>query len=164
ARDTVLGRLVALKTIRSGKWAEAEEVERFYREARAVAQLKHGHIVEMHDVNQAEDEHFLVMEYVGGGGLEERKAEDQADPRQAAGGKAAGLVEKLAQGVDFAHERGIVHRDLKPANVLLDEQSEPKVSDFGLAKFLDCDVELTRDGQALGTPAYMSPEQAAGQA
>ena len=159
ARDTVLGRLVALKTIRSGPQAHTEEVERFYREARAEAQLDHPHIVEVLDIGQAGDEHYFAMAFATGDSLARCRDRFHADPRQ-----AAELLEKVARAVQFAHDKGIIHRDLKPSNVLLDEHAEPLVADFGLARFLDSDVDLTRTGQPLGTPAYMAPEQADGRA
>jgi hypothetical protein len=159
ARDTVLGRLVALKTIRNGSQAHPQEVERFYREARAAAQLKHLHIVEVLDIGRAGDEHYFAMAFAGGGSLARCRARFQADPRQ-----AVVLVEKVARAVQHAHEHHVIHRDLKPANVLLDDCGEPLIGDFGLAKLLDSDVELTRTGQVPGTPAYMAPEQLDGQA
>jgi serine/threonine-protein kinase len=159
ARDTVLGRLVALKTIRSGPQAHTEEVERFYREARAEAQLDHPHIVEVLDIGQAGDEHYFAMAFATGDSLARCRDRFHADPRQ-----AAELLEKVARAVQFAHDKGIIHRDLKLSNVLLDEHGEPLVADFGLARFLDSDVDLTRTGQPLGTPAYMAPEQADGRA
>jgi serine/threonine-protein kinase len=159
ARDTVLGRLVALKTLRSGPLALAEEVERFYREARAEAQLNHAHIVEVLDIGQAGDEHYFAMAFATGGNLALCHARFHADPRQ-----AAELLEKVARATQFAHDKGIIHRDLKPSNILLDERGEPLVADFGLVRFLDSDVDLTRTGEPLGTPAYMAPEQADGRA
>jgi serine/threonine-protein kinase len=159
ARDTVLGRLVALKTIRSGPQAHDEEVERFYREARAEAQLDHPHIVEVLDIGRAGDEHYFAMAFAPGGSLARCRDRFHADPRL-----AAELLDKVARAAQFAHDKGIIHRDLKPANVLLDEHGEPLIADFGLARFLDSDVDLTRTGQPLGTPAYMAPEQADGRA
>jgi hypothetical protein len=159
ARDTVLGRLVALKTIRNGPQAHPQEVERFYREARAAAQLDHPHIVEVLDIGRAGDEHYFAMAFVGGGSLARCRERFRADPRQ-----AVALLEKVARAVHHAHEHHVIHRDLKPSNVLLDDRGEPLVGDFGLAKLLDSDVELTRTGQAPGTPAYMAPEQLDGRA
>jgi hypothetical protein len=159
ARDTMLGRLVALKTIRSGPQAHPQEVERFYREARAAAQLHHPHIVEVLDIGRAGDEHYFAMAFAGGGSLASCRERFRADPRQ-----AVALLEKVARAVHHAHEHHIIHRDLKPANVLLDDHGEPLVGDFGLAKLLDSDVELTRTGQTPGTPAYMAPEQLDGRA
>jgi hypothetical protein len=157
ARDTVLGRLVALKMIRAGVLAGSEEVQRFYREAKAAAQLHHPHLVPLYEIGQHQDQHYFTMGFAPGGSLAQQRERFTADPRA-----AAALVEKVARAVHHAHQKGILHRDLKPANVLLDEHGEPLVADFGLAKFVDADVELTQTGAVIGTPAYMAPEQAAG--
>jgi serine/threonine-protein kinase len=154
ARDKKLGRIVALKMIRGGAFAHAEEIERFQREARAAAQLHHRHIVQIHDIGQLHGRHYFTMEFAAGGSLAQQQARFAADPRA-----AAALVEKVARAVAHAHANGILHRDLKPGNVLLDEHGEPLVSDFGLAKLLHADVELTQPGQQIGTPAFMAPEQ-----
>jgi serine/threonine protein kinase len=155
ARDTVLGRLVALKMIRAGVLARPDEVERFYREARAAAQLNHPYMVGLHEIGQEGDQHFFTMT-LAQKSLAQERAGYAGQPQ-----KTAALVEKIARAVHHAHTRGILHRDLKPGNVLLDERGEPLVSDFGLAKFLDADAELTQTGVIIGTPAYMAPEQAA---
>ncbi|HZT80718.1 MAG TPA: serine/threonine-protein kinase, partial [Gemmataceae bacterium] len=159
ARDPVLRRTVALKTIREGRWASEEEVKRFYQEAQAAAQLKHPHIIEIFDINQDGDEHYFAMEHVAGGSLAKCLGRYRDDPDA-----AAALVEKVARAVQHAHERGVIHRDLKPSNILLDEQGEPKVGDFGLARLTGADSDLTRTGQAPGTPGYMAPEQCEGHA
>ncbi len=158
AHDPVLGRVVALKMIRAGLLARAEEVERFRLEAQAVAQLKHPHIISIYDVGQHEGRHYFTMAFAEGGSVAQHLNRFADAPA------AVALVEKIARAVHHAHSRGIFHRDLKPANVLLDEHGEPLVCDFGLAKLLDSDVELTQTGQTVGTPAYMAPEQADGQA
>jgi predicted Ser/Thr protein kinase len=161
ARDKVLGRLVALKTIRTGVRAGPDELHRFRREAQAVAQLHHPHIVPLYDFGEHNGELFFTMAYVAGGNLARHLDRYAADPRA-----AVTLVEKVARAVHAAHEKGIVHRDLKPGNVLLDERGEPLVGDFGLAKFVGAEAEDEDDptctGQMVGTPAYMAPEQAAG--
>jgi tRNA A-37 threonylcarbamoyl transferase component Bud32 len=155
ARDTSLGRIVALKMIRSGTLARADEVERFHREARAAANLRHPNIIDIHEIGQHEGRYYFTMDFAEGGSL------DQHLDRFSEGRAAAALVEKVARAVYYAHEHGVLHRDLKPANVLLDSGDEPRVCDFGLAKLADSEVELTQTGQFLGTPAYMAPEQAA---
>jgi tRNA A-37 threonylcarbamoyl transferase component Bud32 len=155
ARDTSLGRIVALKMIRSGTLARADEVERFHREARAAANLRHSNIIDIHEIGQHEGRHYFTMDFAEGGSL------DQHLGRFSDGRAAAALVEKVARAVHYAHEHGVLHRDLKPANVLLDSGDEPRVCDFGLAKLAESDVALTQTGQFLGTPAYMAPEQAA---
>jgi serine/threonine-protein kinase len=158
ARDVVLGRVVALKMIRSGTLAGPEEVERFYREARAAARLRHPHVVPIHGLGLHGGQHCFTMDLIAGGSLAGRLPDFQRDARA-----AVALVEKVARAVHAAHGQGIVHRDLKPGNILLDEGGEPLVTDFGLAKSPD-GADVTRSGQVLGTPAYMSPEQAAGKA
>jgi serine/threonine protein kinase len=154
ARDTTLGRIVALKMIRSGRLARADEVQRFHREARAAANLRHPNIIELYEVGEHDGRHYFTMALAEGGSLD-RHLDRFADARS-----AAALMMKIARAVHHAHERGILHRDLKPANVLLDSGDEPRVCDFGLAKLADSDVELTQTGQFIGTPAYMAPEQA----
>jgi hypothetical protein len=155
ARDPMLDRVVALKVIRGGLLAGDAEIERFYREARAAARLDHLNIVKIHDIGSHEDTPYYTMDFVAGGSLLKQVQRLGADPRA-----AAALVEKIARAVQQAHEHGIVHRDLKPGNILLREDGEPCVTDFGLAKFLDTETQLTLPDQALGTPSYMAPEQA----
>jgi serine/threonine-protein kinase len=157
ARDPVLDRVVALKLIRADLAEDPGWVERFYREARAAARLQHRHVMPIWGMGLHEGQHAFVMPVVAGGSLANRLADFQRDRRT-----AVVLMEKVARGVQALHEQGIVHRDLKPGNVLLDEQGEPLVADFGLAKFVDGSAEMTATGAVVGTPAYMSPEQAAG--
>jgi WD40 repeat protein len=157
ARQVRLNRLVALKMIRSGALATEEDVRRFRNEAEAVALLDHPRIVTVHEVGEDAGWHYLSMKLFRGGTLAERVARFQADPRA-----AATLMIEVARAVQYAHEKGILHRDLKPANILIDENGQPHVSDFGLAKRLESGSDLTGTGAILGTPAYMAPEQAAG--
>lgn len=158
AFDPELKRVVALKTIRSGFLAETREIERFHTEAQAIATLRHPHIVRIFDAGQSDGQHYFAMEFFPGGTLAKQlKRFAKADPRE-----AVQIVVKIARAVQHAHENHILHRDLKPSNILLDEQGEPQVADFGLAKFLDNDEERTRTGQAVGTLPYMAPEQVAG--
>jgi hypothetical protein len=158
ARDTALDREVALKKIRSGVWAHAEEVERFRTEARAIARLRNPHIVQVYDVNEYDGQHYFTMQFAPGGSVAEHLNRFTADPR-----RTVDLMRKVARAVHCVHRENLLHRDLKPSNLLLDDGGEPLVSDFGLAKFLDVDSALTRPGVPVGTPAYMSPEQTAGQ-
>jgi WD40 repeat protein len=159
ARQTSLGRLVALKMIRAGAGADPEEMERFRFEAEAVARLQHPNVVQVHEVGAHGGLPYFSLEYVEGGSLAQRLAGTPMEARA-----AAELVEVLARAVGAAHDRGILHRDLKPANVLLTADGQPKVTDFGLAKRLDGDMGRTQTGAVLGTPSYMAPEQADGRA
>jgi WD40 repeat protein/tRNA A-37 threonylcarbamoyl transferase component Bud32 len=157
ARHVRLNRIVALKMIRGGALANSDELQRFEKEAAAAAQLQHPNIVALYEVSAHNQQPFLSMEFIGGTSLAERLSTGPLSGR-----RAAEYLELTARAVHYAHTRGIVHRDLKPANVLLDENDQPKVTDFGLAKQMETDSDQTRTGAILGTPSYMSPEQAAG--
>jgi WD40 repeat protein len=163
ARQLGLNRTVALKMILSGGLATADALDRFRREAEAVARLQHPHIVAVHEIGEwrAGDGGaalpFFSLEFVSGGSLAQKLAGVPQPPRE-----SALLVETLSRAVHAAHQKGVIHRDLKPANVLLAEDGTPKVTDFGLAKQLDDDSGQTREGDVMGTPSYMAPEQAAG--
>jgi WD40 repeat protein len=157
ARHLALNRVVALKKIKAGADADADELARFKAEAEAVARLQHPHIVQIHEVGEHEGRPYFALEYVEGGSLAARLDGTPWPAR-----KAAELVETLARAVQAAHEKRVVHRDLKPGNVLLAADGTPKVTDFGLAKRLDAAEQLSRTGAAMGTPSYMPPEQAAG--
>ncbi len=161
ARDLKLGREVALKVIRDGGFAEARQVERFYQEARAAARLDHPNILPIYEIDQHAGQHFFTMKLIAGGSLLKSFPAYVGDAR-----KAAELMGKVARAVHEAHANGILHRDLKPGNILLDElgdRCEPLVADFGLAKLLGTGAVLTETGLPVGTPAYMAPEQAAGE-
>jgi hypothetical protein len=155
ARHRSLNRVVAVKTVRADVPGEA--VRRFQQEARAVAQLAHPNVVPIFDFCEQNGRHYFVMAFAERGSLDQHLGEYRADPRQ-----AAALLVKVARAVHFVHRQGVLHRDLKPANILLDEHGEPLVTDFGLAKLRDAEVELTQTGEVMGTPGYMAPEQAAG--
>ena len=157
ARQISLNRLVALKMLPGGAYTEAHELSRFLAEAEAVAAVRHPHVVQVYESGRCDSRPHFAMEYLSGGSLVEliRKT-GHLSPAT-----AAALVEKLARGVQAAHDLGIVHRDLKPQNVLLSEDGEPKVADFGLAKHRGR-MDLTHTGAVMGTPHYMAPEQAAG--
>jgi hypothetical protein len=158
ARDLVLERIVALKVIRSGSLASDEEVSFFYREARAAARLRHPNIVPIYGMGLHEQQHCFSMALFPQGSLSEHLNDFSRDIRA-----AVRLTAKTARAVQAAHEHGIIHRDLKPGNILLDENGEPVVSDFGLAKRQDSSVTVTLSGRVIGTPAYMAPEQARGE-
>ncbi len=157
ARHKRLKRIVALKMIVAGAYASTALQTRIRTEAEAVARLQHPNIVQIFEVGDHETLPFLTLEYVDGGSLE-RKASAKALPAR----EAAQLVEAMARGIHHAHKHGILHRDLKPSNVLLTADGVPKVTDFGLAKLLDAESGPTPTEAFLGTPSYMSPEQAAG--
>jgi tetratricopeptide (TPR) repeat protein len=156
ARQMSLNRVVALKMIRGGLFATDEEQRRFQNEAESAAALEHPNIVPILEVGEYEGRAYYSMMLVAGKNLAQRLAEYVADPKA-----AATLIAEVADAVAHAHQRGVLHRDLKPANILVDAEGHPHVADFGLAKRLGSESELTHTGQVLGTPAYMSPEQAA---
>ncbi len=157
ARQISLNRPVALKLLKSDILASDDERRRFQNEAEAVALLDHPHIVPIFEVGEHEGRQYFSMKLVGGPSLEKKLADYAADPKA-----AARLVKTAAEAVHHAHQRGILHRDLKPSNILLDERGEPYVTDFGLAKRVEGDSEMTVSGAILGTPPYMAPEQASG--
>lgn len=157
AVDRQLDRLVALKLIKSGELADAEQIQRFQVEAKAAAQLDHPGIVPVYEVGQFGQQHFMAMAFIDGHSLWQEVKESPLAPK-----RAAQLMQQVAEAVQYAHERGIVHRDLKPQNILLTKDGQPKVTDFGLAKRQESDSSLTETGEALGTPSYMPPEQAQG--
>ncbi len=158
ARHLSLDRIVAVKVLRTGFLADEYEIERFRLEARAMAQLDHRHIVPIYDHGDYQGVPYFTIKFMPGGNLA-----DRVRPGGEALPVTVGLMEKIARAVHYAHEAGILHRDLKPANILLDETGEPCVCDFGLAKFINTDSDLTLPGAVLGTIPYMAPEQASGQ-
>ncbi len=159
ARKVALNRLCALKMVLAGAHAGPIALARFRAEAEAIARLTHPDIVQIYHIGETEGLPFLELEYLSGGSLDQML---DGSPRVSK--IAAGLVEIMARAIAEAHRRGIVHRDLKPANVLLDANGRPKVADFGLAKILGSDGGLTKTSAVLGSPSYMAPEQAEGNA
>jgi hypothetical protein len=156
-RQVQLDRPVAIKMIRSGALASDEEVQRFYAEAKNAAKLDHPNIVTVYQCGQVDGHHYFSMDYVDGTDLERLVKQGPLDSK-----RAAAYVRDAAKAIEFAHRRGVLHRDLKPANVLLDTHDRVRITDFGLAKMVGKENGLTATGAALGTPSYMSPEQAAG--
>src|SRR6516162_7572320 len=157
ARDTELDRLVALKIPRSGSIPRAEDMDRFLREAKSAAQLEHPGIVSLYDAGTIDGTCCLVSEFIQGATLAERLSARRLSFRQ-----AAELIAEVADALHYAHLHGVVHRDLKPSNIMLDLEGRPHLMDFGLAKRATDEITLTLEGQVLGTPAYMAPEQARG--
>ena len=182
ARQEDLDRVVAVKMILASHLASPEQVRRFQAEARAAAKLRHSHIVPIHEVGQCNGQDYFTMEYIEGQSLAQRIQGEKGTGLICRNGPkgamhklapspfppaidiptAVRIVSSIARAVEYLHRQGIVHRDLKPSNILLDTQGEPYLTDFGLAKILAPDVQLTATGVIAGTPAYMAPEQAAG--
>ncbi len=162
AKDPLIGRLVALKTFRIGYSIKDQELEqfraRFRREAQSAGILSHPNIVTVHDVVEESDEGvaFIAMEYVRGTNLKVLLQRD--NPLDMV--FVAGVIDQVAEALDYAHSRGVVHRDVKPANIIITADNRVKITDFGIAR-LDSS-NLTQEGQLLGTPNYMSPEQILG--
>lgn len=181
ARHRKLNRVVALKVIVGNTLARSVDVARFEGEAKAVAKLQHRHIVQIHDMGQHDNVHYLALEYIQGGHLHDFLRGHPQPPKE-----AAQFLRFLSDAIGYAHSQGIIHRDLKPTNILLENdqclgksvalpkplgtetmpslgQTYPKITDFGLAKLLDQDSHHTQTGEVIGTPCYMAPEQASGQ-
>ena len=160
AHDPQLGRHVAIKVPREGILKNSEDRQRFLREARAAATLNHPHVCPVYEVGEDEGRPYIVMALVEGKSLAAwiKSGKIISDPQ------AASAVRKIASALDEAHRKGIVHRDLKPANIMMNRRGEPVIMDFGLARLIQAgeDVQLTTSGTIMGTPAYMSPEQARG--
>ncbi len=151
AWDPALSRHVAIKFLADG--APSEQLERFLREARSTAGLKHPNLARVFESGEQGGRYYMVMQYVPGGDLSHKTLEPK---------RAAEIVRDVARGVHCAHEARIIHRDIKPANILLDEKGTPYVTDFGLAKLQSAGHGITRLGSTVGSPSYMSPEQACG--
>lgn len=154
-----LGRMVAVKVLRPGEATFGCVLQRFLEEARHLARLRHPNIVSVHEVGRAGDEPYFTMDYVEGEPLSAMLARERLSPT-----RALALWKQAAEAVQHAHLQGIIHRDLKPGNVLVDAGGKAYVTDFGLARDMTQSSQITRTGEVMGTPAYMAPEQALGQA
>src|SRR5947207_1586114 len=157
ARQKNLNRIVALKVISLGQWASKAHLKRFRLEAEAAARLEHPGIVPIHEVGEGDGSCYFSMKFVEGGQLDEVVKQSPMSVR-----RAAELIAKVARTVHYAHEHGILHRDIKPGNILLDQKSEPHLTDFGLARLVESENSVTQTLDVLGTPSYMAPEQAVG--
>lgn len=157
ARQVNLNRTVAVKMILEGRLASTSDIQRFRIEAQAAGRLSHSNVVTVYEISEVDGRHYYSMDYIDGLSLADLV---RAGPQESK--RAARYLKTIAEAIHLAHENGILHRDLKPANVLIDRDDEPHVTDFGLAKLAGDDSGLTISGATLGTPSYMSPEQAAG--
>ena len=157
ARQIKLDRLVAIKILPPEIGRNRDFAERFVREAKAMAQLNHPHILTIHDFGEAEGLFFFVMEYVDGVNLRQAMQRQDLTPPD-----AMAIVSPICDALQYAHDRGIVHRDIKPENILLNSAGQPKIADFGLSKLVgkkEAEFSLTETHQVMGTPRYMAPEQ-----
>src|SRR5438270_6701213 len=157
ARQKNLNRIVALKVISLGQWANKAHLKRFRLEAEAAARLEHPGIVPIHEVGERDGSCYFSMKFVEGGQLDEVARRAPMSIR-----RATELIAKVARTVHYAHEHGILHRDIKPGNILLDVKGEPHLTDFGLARLVESESSVTHTLDVLGTPSYMAPEQAVG--
>jgi serine/threonine protein kinase/cytochrome c-type biogenesis protein CcmH/NrfG len=158
AHQKSLNRTVALKVIGLSPWTTQAHLRRFRREAEAAASLEHPRIVPIYEVGERDVFCYFSMKFIEGGQLDEVIKHRPIPIRS-----AVELIAKLARTVHYAHERGILHRDIKPANILLDQEGEPHLTDFGLARLVETESTITRTREVIGTPSYMAPEQAAGE-
>ena len=157
ARQEPVDRVVALKMILSGQHASDQQIKRFYSEAQASAKLNHPSIVPIYEVGQLDGCPYFSMEFIDGDSLADKIRDRPLTSRQ-----AAEYLQELAEAIAYAHDSGVLHRDIKPSNVLINGQNRVKITDFGLAKQVENESELTASGAILGTPSYMPPEQAIG--
>jgi serine/threonine protein kinase len=157
-RQEGLDRVVAIKMLLGGVHADPDALHRFQREARSAAKLRHPHIVAIHEVGDFQGQPFFTMDYIEGKSLDQALRQEGMFQLE----RGVRLLRDVARAVHFAHENGIIHRDLKPGNVLLDKDDAPHVTDFGLAKELDSKSMISVTGEVMGTPSFMSPEQAEG--
>jgi tetratricopeptide (TPR) repeat protein/tRNA A-37 threonylcarbamoyl transferase component Bud32 len=159
ARHSVLQREVALKMIPHSAWTTEANIQRFRTEARVTAELDHPAIVPIYEIGEFHGQHYFTMKLIDGVSLNRLPSEQSLSQR-----RAAEIIAELARAAQHAHDRGILHRDIKPGNILLDTEGRPHLTDFGLAKLLESDSTLTQTIEVLGTPSYLAPELAAGNA
>ncbi|HYG73445.1 MAG TPA: bifunctional serine/threonine-protein kinase/formylglycine-generating enzyme family protein [Planctomycetota bacterium] len=157
AVDPQLRRHVAIKVLLAGEGAKDEDIKRFQREAQATARLLHPNIVPIYAVGEHDQMPYLVMDFVEGKTAKQLKEEGLMTPRL-----ALSIIEGVAEALHHAHLQGVIHRDVKPANIMLDKSGRAQLMDFGLARRVDEDLEVTQSGTTMGTPSYMAPEQAEG--
>jgi hypothetical protein len=157
ALDTMLRREVAIKVLLAGEGATDEDVKRFQRETQMVARLHHPNIVPIHAVGTHEGRPYFVMDFVEGRTARQLKEEGLMTPRL-----ALHIIEGVAEALHHAHGHGVIHRDVKPANIIVDKHERSQLTDFGLARRVDEDLDITQSGTTMGTPSYMAPEQAEG--
>ena len=158
ALDKQLDRHVALKIAKFSEHSDRAVIRRFYREARAMAMLRHANLCPVYDLGESDGTYFLTMAYIAGDTLAAKLTGSEPLPAR----QVAVLIHKLACALEAAHRADVVHRDLKPANILIDRDNEPVITDFGLASVSEQGSRLTEFGTMIGTPAYMAPEQVTG--
>jgi serine/threonine protein kinase len=158
ARHRTLGRVVALKVLIAGEHASPGQVVRFEKEARAAARLRHPNIVPIYEIGVEGGKRFFTMDFIEGTPLDVVIRRNELQPRQ-----ALEIAAAVADALAFAHAQDVIHRDIKPSNIMIDRAGHPQIMDFGLAKQLDSDTKFTKTGTTIGTPSYMSPEQARGE-
>ena len=157
ARQEGLDRMVAVKMMLRGAASTPEDLHRFHREMKAAAKLRHPNIVSAHEYGEFRNAPFFTMDLVDGRGLDKVLEDGPMKPE-----RGAEILRDVARAIQYAHGEGIIHRDLKPANILIDLENRPRITDFGLARDMDSKSLLSMTGEVMGTPAYMSPEQAEG--
>src|SRR5689334_1719823 len=156
ARQSSMNREVAIKILPASFTHDTTFIDRFYREVDIIARLQHPHILPVYDFGQFNDMPYIVMAYLSGGTLTDKIKHQGAMELS----EVVRITKEIADALDYAHSKGIIHRDFKPGNVLLDEQANTYLADFGLAKLSESNTQITRGAAMLGTPAYMPPEQA----
>ena len=161
AHHEKLDRFVTIKILHTFLSDDQEFLARFEREARAVAALRHPHIVQIHDFEHEDDIYYMVMEFINGGTLQSKMAELSKDGQYLPIGQVKRTLRQIADALDYAHKRGIIHRDIKPSNILMNTDHDAFITDYGIARMMS-EMKFTATGSLIGTPTYMSPEQGKG--